>query len=154
MTITTLHSTDTATPNANDVARFVYTWFTLFEHRARPESLTAYLSDGDELSLTFPSGEPLRSRQAFADWYRDLMVNTAWNFHELSGLTIQETATGFTVGFDVDWHGGLRDGSQWPANLEGGQFRFAIHQDWRVAVAPGVAADNPFAIETIVATPR
>jgi hypothetical protein len=153
MTATTLHSTDTATPNANDVARFVYTWFTLFEHRARAESLMAYLSDADELSLTFPGGT-LRTREAFADWYRELMANTAWNFHELSRLTIQPTATGFTIGFDVDWHGGLCDGSQWPSNLAGGQFRFAIHQDWRVAVRPGVAADNPFAIETIVATPR
>jgi hypothetical protein len=154
MTTTALHSRDTATPNANDVARFVYTWFTLFEHRARTESLTAYLTDGDELSLRFPGGEPLRTREEFADWYGELLVNTAWNFHELSGLTIQPTATGFDVGFDVDWHGGLCDGSEWPANFAGGQFRFEIHQDWHVAVRPGLAADNPFAIETIVASPR
>jgi hypothetical protein len=154
MTTTTLNIPDTASPNANDVARFVYTWFTLFEHRARGESLTAYLSDGDELSLSFPGGEPMRTREEFADWYRELLINTSWNFHELSGLTVQPTARGFTVGFDVDWQGGLCDGSEWPSNLEGGRFRFAIHQDWHVAVRPGAPEDNPFAIEIIVARPR
>ena len=154
MTTTTLHKPDTVNPNANDVARFVYTWFTLFEHRARAESLTAYLTDGEELSLSFPGGKPLQTGQQFTDWYEQLMANTTWNFHELSGLTIQPTVSGFTVGFDVDWHGAVSDGSQWPSNLEGGQFRFAMHQDWHVAVRPGAAADNPFEIETLVARPR
>jgi hypothetical protein len=43
VTPTTLHPPDTSSPNANDVTRFVYTWFTLFEHRARAERLTVYL---------------------------------------------------------------------------------------------------------------
>ena len=154
MTTTTLYTPDTASPNANDVARFVYTWITLFEHRARAESLTTYLTDGEQLSLTYPGGEPLRTRQQFAGWYDELLTNTTWNFHALSGLTIQPTAGGFTVGFDIDWQGALSDGSEWPSNLEGGQFRFTVHQDWHVAVRPGDPADNPFQIETLVATPR
>ena len=84
------------------MARFVYIWFTLFEHSARPESLTAYLADSEQLSLVFPGSEMHTSEQ-FADWYRELLVNTTWNFHELSGLTIQPAVSGFTVGFDVDW---------------------------------------------------
>jgi len=135
------------------VARFVYIWFTLFEHSARPESLTAYLADSEQLSLVFPGSEMHTSEQ-FADWYRELLVNTTWNFHELSGLTIQPAVGGFTVGFDVDWQGAVSDGSDWPANLEAGQFRFAMRQDWHVAVRPGPAAENPFEIETIVARPR
>ena len=153
MTTTTLHSQHTVSPNANDVARFVYTWFTLFEHRARPESLTAYLADSEQLSLVFPGSEMHTSEQ-FADWYRELLANTTWNFHELSGLTIQPAVGGFTVGFDVDWQGTVSDGSDWPSNLEACQFRFAMRQDWHVAVRPGPAAENPFEIETIVARPR
>jgi hypothetical protein len=154
VTTTTLHEPDTASPNANDAARFVYTWFTLFEHRARADRLTPYVSDGEQLSLGFPGGDPLRTREQFTDWYEQLLANTTWNFHALSGLTIQPTASGFTVGFDVDWEGALADGSTWPSNLEGGRFRFALHQDWQVAVRPGAAAENPFAIETLVARPR
>jgi hypothetical protein len=154
VTTTALHKPDTATPNTNDVARFVYTWFTLFEHRGRAESLTAHLSDDEQLSLSFPGGKPLRTSRQFTDWYDQLLANTSWNFHELSGLTIHPTASGFTVGFDVDWHGAVSEGSAWPSNLDGGEFRFAMHQDWHVAVRPGAAADNPFEIETLVARPR
>jgi catechol 2,3-dioxygenase-like lactoylglutathione lyase family enzyme len=154
MTTTTLQNQDTVSPNANDVARFVYTWFTLFEHRAHAEHLTAHLSDGEQLSLSFPGGEPLRTGQQFAGWYAELLANTTWNFHELSELTIEPTESGFAIRFDVDWKGAVADGSDWPSNLEGGQFRFAMQQDWHVAVRPGAAADNPFEIETLVARPR
>jgi catechol 2,3-dioxygenase-like lactoylglutathione lyase family enzyme len=153
MSTTTSHTPDTATPNANDVARFVYAWFTLFEHRARPENLTAYLADSEQLSLIFPGSE-MHTSQQFTDWYQELLVNTTWNFHEVSGLTIQPTVSGFTVGFDVDWQGAVSDGSEWPSNLEAGQFRFAMRQDWHVAVRSGPPAENPFEIETLVAKPR
>jgi hypothetical protein len=150
---TTSPSPHTASPNANDVARFVYTWFTLFEHRARAESLTAYLADGEQLNLSLP-GSKLHTGQQFIDWYDELLANTTWNFRELSGLTVQPTASGFTVGFDVDWHGAISDGPEWASNLDGGEFRFEMRQDWHVAVRPGPAAENPFEIETLVARPR
>jgi hypothetical protein len=70
------------------------------------------------------------------------------------GLTIQPAVRGFIVGFDVDWQGALTDGSAWPSSLEGGRFRFALHQDWHLAVRPGDASDNPFEIETLVTRPR
>jgi hypothetical protein len=154
MTTTSYSNPHTVRPNANDVARFVYTWFTLFEHGARPESLTTYLADSEQLSLSFPGGEPLHTREQFTDWYRQLLTNTTWNFHELSGLAIGPTMAGFTVGFDVDWQGAVSDGSEWPSNLEAGQFCFEMRQDWHVAVRPGLAAENPFEIETLVARPR
>ena len=154
MTTTTSHNPDTVNPNSNDVARLVYTWFTRFEHRACPESLTAYLADSEQLSVSFPGSEPLHTSQQFTDWYQELLANTTWNLHQLSGLTIQPTVSGFTVGFDVDWQGAVSDGSEWPSNLEAGQFRFAMRQDWHVAVRPGPAADNPFEIETLVARLR
>jgi catechol 2,3-dioxygenase-like lactoylglutathione lyase family enzyme len=153
-TTATLDDHDTVSPNANDVARFVYTWFTLFEHRARAERLTAYLSDGEQLSLRYPGGEPLRSGQQFTGWYDELLANTTWNFHELSGLTIEPTESGFAIRFDVDWQGAVSDGSDWPSNVEGGKFRFAMHQDWHVNVRRGATPDNPFEIETLIARPR
>jgi hypothetical protein len=96
----------------------------------------------------------LHTIHQFTDWYQELLVNTTWNLHELSGLTIQPTVNGFIVGFDVDWQGAVSDGSDWPPNLEAGRFRFAMHQDWHVAVRPGAPVDNPFEIETLVARPR
>jgi hypothetical protein len=154
MTPTASPKTYIFTPNANDVARFVYNWFTLFEHRARVERLTACLSDGEQLSLSFPGGQPLRTAQQFSVWYEELLANTTWNFHELSGLSIEPTASGFNVGFDVDWQGAVVDGSDWPSNREGGEFRFAMRQDWHVAVRPDATPDDPIVIETLVAGPR
>src|ERR1700755_3715041 len=116
MSTTTSHTPDTATPNSNDVARFVYTWFTLCAHRARPESLTAYLADSEQLSLRFPGSE-MHTIQQFTDWYQALLANTTWNFHELSGLTIQPAVSGFTVGFGVDWQGGVSRALGWRQGL-------------------------------------
>jgi hypothetical protein len=154
MTTTTPHNPHTVSPNTNDVARFVYTWFTLFEHRARAENLTAHLADSERLSLSFPGSEPFHTTQQFTDWYEQLLANTTWNFHSLSGVTIEPAASGFTVGFDVDWHGAISDGSEWPSNVDAGEFRFEMRQDWHVDVRPGAPADNPFEIETLVAKPR
>lgn len=101
-----------------------------------------------------PARSNPRGASSSSTGYRELLANTTWNFHELSGLTIQPTESGFTVGFDVDWQGAVSDGSEWPSNLEAGQFRFAMRQDWQVAVRSGPAAENPFEILTLVARPR
>src|SRR5262249_21402541 len=100
--------TDSTTPTTNDVRRWVYAWFTMFEHRAMAERLVAHLADG-ALSLTFPGGEPLRSGAEFATWYEDLLANTVWNFHELTNITVQTTRTGhhpsFDIALDISWRG-------------------------------------------------
>ena len=149
--------TDSTTPTSNDVRRWVYSWFTLFEHRAAAERLVAHLAD-DMLSLTFPGGEPLRSGAEFVAWYAELLANTRWNFHELTNITVEPTSTGsrpsFDVGLDISWQGQTVEGSPWYSNLPDGQFRFEVHQDWKVISHDGDALDNPFKIVDLVATMR
>ena len=141
--------------NTNDVRRFVYTWFTLFEHRAPAAHLAAHLTTKQPLSLTFPGTEPLREVQQFIDWYEQLLANTRWNFHELSHLTVDGADDGaYNVAVDIDWQGGVTEDSAWPTNLPDRRFRFAVHQQWRVAVDSGSAQDNPFSIVSLVAEPR
>lgn len=147
--------TDSTTPTSNDVRRWVYTWFTMFEHRAKAQQLVAHLADGP-ISLTFPGGEPLRSGAAFAAWYEGLLTNTKWNFHELTNITVEPTSTGghpsFDVGIDISWQGQLVEGSEWGSNLPAGQFRFQVHQEWHVISQDGDALDNPFQIVSLVAS--
>src|SRR5262249_5262083 len=147
--------------NANDVRRFVYTWFTLFEHRAPAERLAAHVASSQLRSLAFPGAEPLRKVQQFIDWYEQLLANTRWNFHELSGLTVElaDDADGdgdgaFNVAFDVDWQGAVTEDSAWPTNLPERHFRFALRQRWRIDVHTGSALDNPFFIVDLVAERR
>jgi hypothetical protein len=146
---------DAQAVNANDVRRFVYTWFTLFEHRAPAARLAAHLATSRPVSLTFPGAEPLREIQQFIDWYEQLLANTRWNFHELSRLTVELAGDGaYDVAFDIDWQGGVTEDSAWPTNLPERRFRFAVHQRWRVAVDSGSALDNPFFIVSLVAELR
>ena len=44
---------------ANDVHRFVYTWFTMFEHRAPAAQLAWHLAADRPVRLSFPGTEPL-----------------------------------------------------------------------------------------------
>ena len=53
--------------NANDVRRFVYTWFTLFEHRAPAARLTRHLAAERSIRLSFPGMEPLLDAEQFAE---------------------------------------------------------------------------------------
>jgi len=139
---------------ANDVRRFVYTWFTLFEHRAPAERLAAHLTASQPLSLTFPGAEPLRDIQQFTDWYKQLLANTTWNFHELSGITVElAEAASYDVSIDIGWQGAVTEDSAWPTNLPERRFHFDVRQRWQVAVHPGSAQDDPFYIVNLVAEP-
>ncbi|NMO57554.1 hypothetical protein HH310_41115 [Actinoplanes sp. TBRC 11911] len=146
---------DAAAPNANDVRRFVYTWFTLFEHRAPAEQLAAYLAAGDHFVLTIPGAPPMRDIQQFTAWYEQMLANTRWNFHELSNLKVERAGDGaYDVSFDVDWQGAVTEDSTWPANLPAHRFRFPLRQWWRVMVRPGSALNNSFSIADLVAEAR
>jgi hypothetical protein len=141
--------------NANDLRRFVYTWFTLFEHRAPAERLAAHLAGDQPLSLAFPGAEPLRGVEQFTEWYKQLLTNTRWNFHELTRLTVDPADDStWNVAFEVDWEGAVTEDSGWPTNLPDRHFRFALRQRWQVAVHPGDPLDNPFFITDLVAEPR
>lgn len=144
---------DAEAVNANDVRRFVYVWFTLFEHRAPAERLAAHLATSD-LTMAFPGTPLIRDAQQFNAWYEQVIANTRWNFHELSNLRVERAGDAYDVVFDVDWQGGVTDDSAWPTNLPERRFSFALRQWWRVAVRPGSAQDNPFSIVDLVTEPR
>ena len=136
----------TDTVNPNDVCRFVYTWFTMFEHRAPATRLTRHLAAGP-IRLSFPGMEPLLDAEQFAEWYGQLLANTVWNFHELANLTVRPEGDGaYQVEFDVDWQGGVTADSSWPTNLPERTFRFALRQQWSVITRSGNTLDDPVSI--------
>ena len=141
--------------NANDVRRFVYTWFTTFEHRAPAAWLTRHLAADRPIRLSFPGMEPLLDAEQFAEWYGQLLANTVWNFHELANVTVRPEGDGtYQVGFDVDWQGGVTDGSCWPTNLPERRFRFALRQQWSVIARSGDALEDPVSIVKVTAEQR
>ncbi|HEU5353147.1 MAG TPA: hypothetical protein VFU65_01735 [Actinocrinis sp.] len=141
--------------NSNDVRRFVYAWFTMFEHRVPTERLTRHLADDRPILLSFPDAEPLRDAGQFAAWYGQLLGNTAWNFHELTNVTVRaEEGGSYQVGFDVDWQGGVTEDSSWPTNLPERRFRFALRQKWRVITRPGNVLENPLSIVELAVEQR
>jgi hypothetical protein len=140
--------------NANDVRRFVYTWFTLFEHRAPAARLTRHLAADQPLRLSFP-GTGVLDADGFAGWYGELLTNTHWVFHGLSNVRVHAEGDGtYQVGFDLDWQGGLTADSSWPTNLPERRFRFALRQQWRVIARPGDALEDPVGIVEIIAEPQ
>ena len=141
--------------NANDVRRFVYTWFTMFEHRAPAARLARNLAADQPIRLWFPGTEPLLDAEQFAEWYGQLLANTVWVFHELANVTVRAEEDGtYQVGFDVDWQGGVTEDSSWPTNLPGRRFRFALRQQWRVIAHPGDALEDPVSIVEVTAEQR
>jgi hypothetical protein len=146
---------NTETVTSNDVRRWVYEWFTMWEYRVPAERLVRHLAE-DSLSLTFPGGRPLGSAAEFTAWYEALLENTTWNFHELSNLAVVATTGNgspqFEVGFDVSWRGQTESASEWPTNLPDRGFRFEVYQTWKVVSVEGEALNSPFTITNLVAT--
>jgi hypothetical protein len=141
--------------NANDVRRFVYTWFTMFEHRAPAARLTRNLAADQPIRLSLPGTEPLLDAEQFAEWYGQLLANTVWVFHELANVTVRAEEDGtYQVGFDLDWQGGVTEDSSWPANLPERRFRFALRQQWSVIARSGDALEDPVSIVEVTAEQR
>lgn len=125
-----------AATNSNDVRRFVYDWFTHFEHAS---SVDFYLEHLDEknLSVTFPGMAPLTSHQQFSGWYDNLLAQTRWNFHDLSALQIQQREPGrYLVSFVVDWYGEVKSDSTqlagWQSRKDSRLYHHRVRQTWTV----------------------
>jgi hypothetical protein len=61
--------------NSNDLRRFIYEWFTHFEHAAPVAFSLDHLAD-ENLDLRFPGSDPMTSHADFAGWYGDLLKET------------------------------------------------------------------------------
>jgi len=94
--------------NSNDLRRFVYEWFTHFEHAAPAGLLLEHIA-GEDLDVRFPGVDPITSHADFAGWYENLLNQTLWNFHDVSAIQVTQTAPReYAVTFVVDWYGEVR----------------------------------------------
>ena len=138
-----------AATNSNDLRRFLYEWFTHFEHAAPVDFLLDHLA-GENLDLRFPGSDPITSHAAFAAWYEDLLTNTLWNFHDLSAIQIKQTAAQeYLLTFVLDWYGEVRADSDqvagWQSRSDSRLYHHFIRQTWTIGVT-----DRPV-IQTLVA---
>jgi hypothetical protein len=125
-----------ATMNSNDLRRFIYEWFTHFEHAAPTDFYLAHLAD-ENLDVRFPGLDPLTSHTDFAGWYANLMAQTAWNFHDISAIQIEQIAASkYLVTFLFNWYGEVRTDSDQLARFqsqpESRLYHHFIRQTWTV----------------------
>jgi hypothetical protein len=122
--------------NSNDLRRFVYDWFTHFEHAAPTDFYLDHLDD-ENLDVRFPGSDPMTSHTAFVGWYENFMAQTAWNFHDISAIQIEQRATRqFLVSFLVDWYGEVRADSDQLAGYQSRSdsrlYHHFIRQTWTI----------------------
>jgi hypothetical protein len=127
-----------AAPNSNDLRRFIYDWFTHFEHAAPTDFYLEHLDD-ENLDLRFPGMDPITSHAEFAGWYENLLAQTLWNFHDVSAIQIEQTsARQYLVTFLVDWYGEVRPDSDqlagWQSRADSCLYHHFIRQTWTVTV--------------------
>lgn len=127
-----------AATNSNDLRRFIYDWFTHFEHAATDEFYLRHLDD-QNMHLAFPGQSPLTSHAGFVRWYRNLLTQTRWNFHDVSSLDITPTATHeFLISFIVDWYGEVKADSDqaagWQSRPDSFLYHHRLRQTWTVTV--------------------
>ena len=138
-----------AATNSNDLRRFLYEWFTHFEHAAPADFYLDHIA-GDDLDMRFPGSDPITSHAEFAGWYENLLTHTLWNFHDLSAIQIKQTAAQeYLVTFLIDWYGEVRADSDqragWQSRSDSCLYHHFIRQTWTITVA-----DRPV-IQTLVA---
>jgi len=125
-----------AATNSNDLRRFVYDWFTHFEHASASDFYLSHL-DNKNMSITFPGMAPLASHADFTAWYNNLLAQTKWNFHDVSALQVRQTAPQeFLVSFIIDWYGEVKaDSSQlagWQSRSDSFLYHHKLRQTWTV----------------------
>jgi hypothetical protein len=129
---------DLAATNSNDVRRFIYDWFTHFEHAAPTAFYLDHLDDTN-LELQFPGSEPITSHDGFARWYTNLLADTLWNFHDLSAIQTKQSASReYLATFLVNWYGEVRAESDqlagWQSRSDSRLYHHFIRQTWTMTV--------------------
>jgi hypothetical protein len=138
-----------AATNSNDLRRFLYEWFTHFEHAAPTDFYLRHLAD-EGLEVRFPGSDPISSQTEFAAWYENLLAQTLWNFHDISAIQIKQfDAREYLVTFVVDWYGEVRADSDqlagWQSRADSCLYHHSIRQTWTIT-----AGDRPV-IQKLVA---
>ena len=140
-----------AATNSNDLRRFLYEWFTHFEHAAPTDFYLHHLDD-ENLDVRFPGSDPMTSHTDFARWYENFMAQTVWNFHDISAIQVEQIAAQrFLVTFLVDWYGEVRADSDQLAGFQSRPdsclYHHHVRQTWNVTVG-----DRPV-IQSLIAAP-
>jgi hypothetical protein len=140
-----------AATNSNDLRRFLYEWFTHFEHAAPVDFYLGHLAEED-LDLRFPGMDLLTSHADFTAWYENLLAQTVWNFHDVSAIHIEQVAgQAYRLTFVVDWYGEVRADSDqlagWQSRPDSCLYHHSIRQTWTIT-----AGDRPV-IQSLVAVP-
>ena len=128
-----------AATNSNDLRRFLYEWFTHFEHAAPAEFYLDHIA-AENLDVRFPGSDPITSHADFAGWYENLLTHTLWNFHDVSAIQIMQTAANeHLVTFVVNWYGEVRADSDqlagWQSRSDSCLYHHFIRQTWTIVVA-------------------
>jgi hypothetical protein len=130
-----------AATNTNDLRRFIYDWFTHFEHGAPTVFYLDHLDD-EKLDVRFGS-ELITSHEGFTRWYENLLAQTLWNFHDVSAIQIEQVATReYLVTFLVNWYGEVRADSDqlagWQSRPDSYLYHHFIRQTWTMTVGDQV----------------
>jgi ketosteroid isomerase-like protein len=125
-----------AATNRNDLRRFIYEWFTHFEHASATDFYLSHLEDKNT-SVAFPGMSPLTSHADFAKWYNNLLAQTLWNFHDVSAIQIRQAAPEkYLISFVVDWYGEVKSGSDqlsaWQSRSDSHFYHHKLRQTWAV----------------------
>lgn len=111
--------------NENDVKAFVYNWFAKFDHQSGIGFFIGHLYP-ENVDMYFPDFGPIKSISDFEKWYKQVIDNIQWNFHEISNLTVSGIEEmGFSVSLDISWKA---------KTYEGKTLYKDVHQDWKVTV--------------------
>lgn len=134
--------------NSNDVRRFIYAWFTYFEHKAEVGAYLKHLTN-DDMHMAFPGAAALTTHADFTQWYENLLAQTLWNFHDISRIEIKETSNmRYVVSFIVDWYGEVKADSDqragWQSRPDSNLYHHRVRQTWNLI------AGNEFRIEKMI----
>ena len=125
-----------AATNSNDLRRFIYEWFTHFEHAAPTDFYLDHLEE-ENLDVRFPGSDPMTSHSDFAGWYENFMAQTVWNFHDISAIQVKQSAARqYVVTFLVDWYGEVRADSEqvagYQSRTDSRLYHHFIRQTWTI----------------------
>ena len=140
-----------AATNSNDLRRFIYEWFTHFEHAAPTDFYLNHLA-GENLDVRFPGLDPITSHTEFVGWYENLLAQTLWNFHDVSAIQIEQIAAQqHLVTFVVDWYGEVRADSDqlasWQSRPDSCLYHYSIRQTWTVTAGGRLVIQKLLAAE-------
>lgn len=111
--------------NENDVKAFVHNWFAGFDHQADICYFKKHL-DPENVDMYFPDFKPIKNFGDFEEWYKGVIENIHWNFHEISNLKVSgDEDKGFSVSLDINWKA---------KTYEGKTLYKYVHQNWEIMV--------------------